>query len=92
MAVHHASAGELIDIPRVGKTIKRAQSTPLYKTQHLEVLRVVLLAEKSGFWSLCCAAVPLVIATIKGCLRLRALACELTPSHGIGEPRRSEPA
>ena len=47
MAIHHASSGELIDIRPFRDTIGSAQTKTLYKTQHLEVFRMVLLAGKS---------------------------------------------
>ncbi len=46
MAIHHALSGELIDIRPLGNLIKGTQSATLYKTQHLEVFRMVLLAGK----------------------------------------------
>ena len=47
MAIHHASSGEAIDIRPYGGTIGNALTKTLYKTRHLEVFRVVLLAGKS---------------------------------------------
>ena len=47
MAIHHASSGELIDIRPLGDALKTATTKALYKTQHLEVFRVVLLAGKA---------------------------------------------
>lgn len=46
MAIHHALSGELISIRPYADAITSAVSTTLYKTKHLEVLRVVLLAGK----------------------------------------------
>ena len=46
MAIHHALSGELIDIKPLGEAIKAARTTRLYKTQHLEVFRIILLAGK----------------------------------------------
>ncbi|MEO7762547.1 MAG: cupin domain-containing protein [Casimicrobiaceae bacterium] len=46
MAIHHALSGELINIRPLGSAITTARSTTLYKTQHLEVFRLVLLAGK----------------------------------------------
>lgn len=46
MAIHHALSGELINIRPLGSAITTTQSTTLYKTQHLEVFRMVLLAGK----------------------------------------------
>lgn len=44
MAIHHVLSGELINIRPLGSTITTTRTTALYKTQHLEVFRVVLLA------------------------------------------------
>lgn len=46
MAIHHALSGELIDIRPLGDAIKTTQTTTLYKTQHLEVFRMVMLSGK----------------------------------------------
>lgn len=46
MAIHHALSGELIDIRPLGEAIKATRTSTLYKTQHLEVFRMVLLAGK----------------------------------------------
>ena len=46
MAIHHALSGELIDIKPLGEALKATRTTTLYKTQHLEVFRMVLLAGK----------------------------------------------
>lgn len=46
MAIHHALSGELIDIRPIGDALSTTQSSTLYKTQSLEVFRVVLLAGK----------------------------------------------
>lgn len=46
MSIHHAPSGELINILPLGSAITSTQTTTLYKTQHLEVFRVVLLAGK----------------------------------------------
>ncbi len=46
MAIHHALSGELIDIRPFGEAIKTTRTTTLYKTKHLEVFRLVLLAGK----------------------------------------------
>ncbi|MEJ8814385.1 cupin [Variovorax ureilyticus] len=46
MAIHHALSGEMIDIRPLGNTIRATQSGTLYKTQHLEVFRMVLFAGK----------------------------------------------
>ena len=44
MAIHHASSGELIDIRPLRDALVTAQTKALYKTQHLEVFRMVLVA------------------------------------------------
>lgn len=46
MPIHHALSGELINILPLGSAITSTQTTTLYKTRHLEVFRVVLLAGK----------------------------------------------
>ena len=46
MAIHHALSGELIDIRPLGEAIKVTRTSTLYKTQHLEVFRMILLAGK----------------------------------------------
>ena len=47
MAIHHAASGELIDIRPLGAALKTEPTKALYKSQHLEVFRIVLLAGKS---------------------------------------------
>jgi quercetin dioxygenase-like cupin family protein len=46
MSIHHALSGELINIRPLGSALETARSSTLYKTQHLEVFRMVLLAGK----------------------------------------------
>ena len=46
MAVHHALSGELIDIRPLADKITNTRTVALYKTQHLEVFRMILLADK----------------------------------------------
>ena len=46
MAIHHALSGELIDIRPLGRALTTVRTATLYKTHHLEVFRVVLLAGK----------------------------------------------
>jgi quercetin dioxygenase-like cupin family protein len=46
MAIHHALSGELIDIKPLGEALKTTRTTTLYKTQQLEVFRMILLAGK----------------------------------------------
>jgi quercetin dioxygenase-like cupin family protein len=46
MAVHHAASGEVIDLAPYGETFSDAASTALFKTQELEVIRMVLHAGK----------------------------------------------
>lgn len=46
MAIHHALSGEMIDIRPLGDAIKTSRTSMLYKTQHLEVFRLVLAAGK----------------------------------------------
>lgn len=47
MAIHHASSGELIDIRPLRGELKNASTRTLYKSTHLEVFRMVLLAGKT---------------------------------------------
>ena len=44
MAIHHASSGELIDIRPLKDSLKTMASKALFKSNHLEVSRTVLLA------------------------------------------------
>ena len=46
MAIHHALSGELINIRPLGSAITTVRTATLYKTQHLEVFRMILLAGK----------------------------------------------
>ena len=46
MAIHHALSGELINILPYNNAILSTRFTTLYKTQRLEVFRMVLLAGK----------------------------------------------
>jgi len=46
MAHHHALSGELLNIRPLGSAITTARTATLYKTEHLEVFRMVLLAGK----------------------------------------------
>lgn len=47
MSIHHASSGELIQIPPLGDKLADTLSTALLKASQLEVIRRVLLAGKS---------------------------------------------
>ena len=44
MAIHHALSGELINVRPLGAAVATTRTAALYKTQHLEVFRMVLLA------------------------------------------------
>ena len=46
MAIHHATSGELIDIRPFKDDLKSATTKTLYKSNHLEVFRMILLAGK----------------------------------------------
>ncbi len=46
MAIYHARSGELINIRPLGAAAATTRTATLYKTQHLEVFRMVLLAGK----------------------------------------------
>ena len=46
MAIHHAASGETIDIRPLKSDLKSAITKTLYKSDHLEVFRTILLAGK----------------------------------------------
>lgn len=46
MAIHHASSGELIDIRPLNCDLRSAITKTLYKSNRLEVFRMILLAGK----------------------------------------------
>ena len=48
MALHHASSGELIDIRPLGDGLQHAVTKTLYKSDHMQVFRLVLLAGKTA--------------------------------------------
>ena len=47
MAIHHASPGEMIDIGPLGNTLAHAKTGTLFKSDGMEVLRLVLPAGKT---------------------------------------------
>lgn len=47
MALHHALSGELVDVRAFKKNLKNAITRTLYKSNRLEVFRMVLLANKT---------------------------------------------
>lgn len=47
MAIHHALSGELIDIRPLGDALANTTTRTLYKTEHLEVFRMILPAGKA---------------------------------------------
>lgn len=47
MSLPHAAAGDVIDVRPLGSRLKDAVSTALFKTDELEVMRLVLLAGKT---------------------------------------------
>lgn len=47
MALHHASSGELIDIRPLGDRLRHSVTKTLYKSDHTQVFRLVLLAGKT---------------------------------------------
>ena len=47
MAIHHAASGERIDIRPLGSALANTRTHTLYKSEQLEVFRVVLLAGKT---------------------------------------------
>ncbi len=46
MALHHALSGELIDIRPYRNNLQQEGNKTLYKSEHLEVFRMVLIAGK----------------------------------------------
>lgn len=48
MALHHASSGELIDIRPLEAKLRHSVTRILYKSDHLQVFRLVLLDGKSA--------------------------------------------
>ncbi|RYE42843.1 MAG: hypothetical protein EOP24_31030 [Hyphomicrobiales bacterium] len=84
MAIHHALSGELIDIRPLGGEIKTTRTATLYKTQHLEVFRMVLLAGKqmpehhvAGEFTIQCleGSVEFSIGTTRDIMRPGSLKC-----------------
>jgi quercetin dioxygenase-like cupin family protein len=70
MALHHALSGELIDIRPLKDNLKNTPTKALYKSNRLEVFRMVLLAGK---------AMPshhvvgeVTIQCLEGCIELAA--------------------
>ncbi len=47
MALHHASSGDLIDVRPLNANLSAAITKTLYKSDHLEVFRMILRAGKS---------------------------------------------
>jgi quercetin dioxygenase-like cupin family protein len=47
MAIPHAAAGEPIDVQPLGLDLASAKTTALFKSEDLEVMRLVLMAGKS---------------------------------------------
>ncbi|MEP6792470.1 MAG: cupin domain-containing protein [Ramlibacter sp.] len=47
MAIHHAASGELIDIRPLGPALRDTVTRALYKSDHLELFRMVLPAGKT---------------------------------------------
>lgn len=47
MALHHASSGELVDVRPFKSNLKNAITKALYKSNRLEVFRIILLANKT---------------------------------------------
>jgi quercetin dioxygenase-like cupin family protein len=46
MAIHHATSGERIDIRPLAGELRNAITKTLYKSDHLEVFRLILMADK----------------------------------------------
>ena len=47
MAISHASPGQLIDVRPLSNKLAEARTTALFKTDQLEVMRLVVLADKT---------------------------------------------
>ena len=47
MAIAHAAPGQLVDVQPLGSQLSEARSTAVFKTDGLEVMRIVLPAGKS---------------------------------------------
>jgi quercetin dioxygenase-like cupin family protein len=47
MAIPHATPGQLIDVQPLGSRLQGEKTTALFKSEHLEVIRLVLQAGKS---------------------------------------------
>ncbi len=84
MAIHHALSGELINVRPLGDAIKEARTATLYKTQRLEVFRLILLAGKempehlvSGELTVQCleGSVEFSIGTTRDVMRAGDLKC-----------------
>jgi quercetin dioxygenase-like cupin family protein len=70
MAMHHASSGELIDIRPYGRDLKTAITRTLYKSDHLEVFRLIMLAGK-GLPEHRVAG-ELTVQCLEGCIEMSA--------------------
>jgi quercetin dioxygenase-like cupin family protein len=46
MAIHHAQPGEVIDVRPLGAALESAVTTTLLKSDHLELIRLVMAAGK----------------------------------------------
>ncbi len=46
MAIHHAQPGEVIDVRPLGSSLAETQTRTLFKTRHVEVIRIVMHADK----------------------------------------------
>lgn len=84
MAIHHALSGELIDIRPLGGAIKTTRTSTLYKTERLEVFRMILLAGKQmpehkvvGEFTVQCleGSVEFSIGTTRDIMRPGSLKC-----------------
>ena len=84
MAIHHASSGELIDIRPLQHELKTTVTKALFKSDHLEVSRMILLAGKdvpehevAGETTVQCleGSVELVVAGTAHSMRTGGLIC-----------------
>ena len=68
MAIHHATSGERVEVRPLRERLSAEITKTLYKSEHLEVIRVVLAAGKELPWH----HVPAesTVQCIEGCLEL----------------------
>ena len=80
MAIPHAQPAEVIDVSPLGSNLKTAQTTTLVKTDSLEVIRLVLPADKDVKPH----KVPgeITVQCLEGCVAFRARGADQTLTPG----------